>query len=89
MKKIVYIISFTVLGILFQFLIHGLVEMWYISLLIGNFKKYSFGLSWPQWFLIHHIVSLILFVAGASFGFWQGKFWWQRVYPVRSPLENE
>lgn len=83
MKKIIYIILFTFLGILLQFLIHGLVEIWYIGLLINNFSRYGFGLSWPQWFIIHHIATVILFVAGALFGFWQGKFWWRRIYELR------
>jgi len=80
MKKTIYVILFTFLGILVQFLIHGLVETWYIGLLISDFPKYSLGLLWPQWFIIHHIGTVILFIAGALFGFWQGKFWWRRIY---------
>ncbi len=80
MKKTIYIILFTFLGILLQFLIHILVETWYIDLLITDFPKYGFGLLWYQWFIIHHIGTVILFVAGTLFGFWQGKFWWQRIY---------
>ena len=80
MKKTIYIILFTFLGILLQFLIHILVETWYIDLLITDFPKYGFGLSWYQWFIIHHIGTVILFVTGTLFGFWQGKFWWQRIY---------
>jgi len=80
MKKVIYIILFTFLGILLQFLIHGLIEVWYIGLLTSNFVKYGFGLSWSQWFIIHHIATVILFLVGALFGFWQGKLWWKRLY---------
>jgi len=80
MKKTIYIILFTFLGILLQFLIHGLIEIWYIGLLTNNFTKYSFGFSWPQWLIIHHTATVILFIAGALFGFWQGKYWWRRIY---------
>lgn len=80
MKKIIYTISFTFLGVLLQFLIHGLVEIWYIGLLISDFAKYGLGFSWSQWFLIHYVGTVILFIAGALFGFWQGKFWWRRIY---------
>ena len=80
MKKIFYIASFTFLGILLQFLIHGIVEIWYINLLTKDFSKYSLGFSWDQWFLIHHIATVILLVAGILFGFWQGKYWWKRLY---------
>lgn len=80
MKKTIYITTFTFLGILLQLLIHGLIETWYIGLLITDFSKYSFGFLWPQWFTIHHIGTVVLFVAGFLFGFWQGKFWWHRIY---------
>ena len=80
MKRLIYIIAFVLLGILFQFLVHAIVETWYISLLIGDFSKYSFGFSWSQWFLIHHIGTVLLLIGGIAFGFWQGKFWWQRIY---------
>ncbi|KPJ71321.1 hypothetical protein AMJ50_02400 [Parcubacteria bacterium DG_74_3] len=80
MKKTIYIAAFTFLGILLQFLIHALVEIWYIGLLTQDFSRYSWGFSWSQWFLIHHIGTVILLVAGIFFGFWQGKFWWHRIY---------
>ena len=83
MKKTIYIASFTFLGILLQFLIHGLFEAWYIGLLMSDFTKYSFGLSWSQWFLIHHTGTIILLVAGIVFGFWQGKLWWGKIYEKR------
>ena len=80
MKKTIYIILFTFLGILVQFVIHALIEVWYINLLIRDFPKYSLGFTWYQWFTIHHVGSIILFVAGALIGFWQGRFWWRRIY---------
>ncbi len=80
MKRKIYIALFTFLGILLQLLIHALAETWYIDLLIRDFPKYSIGFTWPQWFMIHHIITVVLFAAGAFFGFWQGKFWWRRIY---------
>jgi hypothetical protein len=80
MKKIVYVALFTFLGILLQLLVHGVFERWYIGLLVSDFSKYGLGLSWGQWFIIHHIGTVILFIVGALFGFWQGKFWWRRIY---------
>jgi len=80
MKRNIYILLFTFLGVLLQFLVHALVEIWYIGLLASNFSRYSFGLSWHQWYIIHHIATAILFAMGAVFGFWQGKFWWKRIY---------
>lgn len=80
MKKKIYIIAFTVFGILLQLLLHTGIEIWYIGLLTLDFPRYSFGFSWNQWFLIHHIGAVILLVVGILFGFWQGKFWWQKIY---------
>ncbi len=78
--KIVYVALFTFLGILLQLLVHGLFERWYIGLLVSDFSKYGLGLSWGQWFTIHQVGTVVLFIAGALFGFWQGKFWWRKIY---------
>jgi len=80
MKKIIYIITFTILGIELQFFIHAFTEIWYINLLIRDFPAYGLGFTWRQWFLIHHVASAILLIAGIALGFWQGKYWWRRIY---------
>ena len=80
MKKNIYISLFTFLGILLQFILHAVVETWYIALLLHNFERWGMGLSWNEWMAIHHTGAVILFIAGAAFGFWQGIFWWKRLY---------
>lgn len=80
MKKTVYIILFILLGVELQFLIHAFTEMWYINLLLRDFPTYGLGFTWRQWFIIHHIASTILLIAGAALGFWQGNYWWRRIY---------
>jgi hypothetical protein len=80
MKKNIYIVSFIFFGIVLQFLIHGIVERWYISLLVNDFQMYAMGLTWQQWFMVHHIGTGILIIAGFFFGLWQGKYWWKRIY---------
>lgn len=80
MKKTVYIICFTFLGILLQFLIHAGIEVLYIKMLARNFETYSLGFSFQQLVLFHHIVTVILLIAGILFGLWQGKYWWKRLY---------
>ena len=79
-KRTVYIILFTFLGILLSFLAHAEIEIWYINLLVGDFLKYGLGLSWDQWYLIHAVGTAVLFAIGAWFGFWQGRYWWKRLY---------
>lgn len=80
MKKYFYIFSFTVLGVILQLLIHAIIEIWYLDLLLKDFGTYGFGFSWRAWFVIHHISTVILLVSGIILGFWQGKFWWAKLY---------
>ncbi len=75
-KKIIYIILFTILGILISTLLHAGIEIPVIYLLTSNFQKYSLGLSWESWYLIHHIATAILLTASISLGVLLGfKFW--------------
>lgn len=80
MKKTVYIISFTILGILVQFLLHAFVEVWYIGLLLKDFATFGFGLSWDTWFMIHAVATAGFFIGGTMLGFFVGKKWWQILY---------
>ena len=80
MKKEFYLTIFIIFGILFAFLVHAIAEVWYIDLLIRDFQKYSLDFSWSQWFVIHRFIAILLFILGAFLGFWQGKFWWQKLY---------
>ncbi len=79
-KKTIYAILFTVLGIIISFLVHAVIEIWYIGLLISDFGKYGFGLAWPFWYFIHSVLTILLFVTGAAFGYTQGKYWWRILY---------
>ena len=80
MKRTFYIAAFTLLGVLLQFLLHALVEIWYIDLLLRDYPAYGFGLSWRQWVLIHDVGTVVLFLAGAWLGFRQGQHWWRKIY---------
>lgn len=80
MKRQIYIALFVLLGILLQFLLHALLEMGMISLLLGDFDRYSLGLSWRQWYQVHGVASIVLLVAGAWFGYRQGMYWWRVIY---------
>ncbi len=79
-KKTLYISLFTLLGIIVSFLIHAFLEISILNLLIKDFRKYGLGLSWSNWYLIHHIGSLILLMGGIVLGYKQGKYWWRVIY---------
>ncbi len=80
MKRIIYIICFIIFGVVLQFLVHIVIEVLYINLLLKDFQKYSLGFSLDQWFIIHYIGTVIFLIAGILFGFWQGIYWWKRLY---------
>lgn len=80
MKRTIYIVLFSVLGIILQLLAHALIEMWYINLLLADFPRYGFGLTWETWVLIHNILTVVFFVAGAWIGYKEGIYWWRKIY---------
>lgn len=80
MKKIIYIILFSFLGVLVGFLIHSIIEFGMIFLLERNFEKYNLGFSWQQWFTIHTVGTTFLLFAGWLFGLSQGFLWWRILY---------
>ena len=80
MKRRFYILCFIIVGFLLQLLVHALVEKWYISLLIKDFSTYGLGWSWDTWFSIHSVATVLLTIFGLVFGYWQGRYWWPRLY---------
>ncbi len=87
MKRLLYISLFTILGFILQFLLHAIVEQWYIGLLIGNFDVYGFGLSWDAWFNIHTAFGLVLAIVGLVLGLMGGIYWWGRLYDSSGNLK--
>lgn len=80
MKRIIYLICFTFLGGLLGFLLHALIELYYIRMLVVDFDKYGFGLTWSDWYLIHSILTGLLILIGSGLGFYWGKKWWRILY---------
>lgn len=72
-----------VLGFLLQLLLHAAIEIWYIGLLLANFPRYSLGLSWEGWRIVHHVGTVVLFIGGIWGGYVLGVRWWQIVYIER------
>jgi len=83
MKKTIYIALFIFLGLLLQFLVHALIEIPYLGLLNIDFDRYSLDFSWQELLVIHAVFTIVLIIAGALFGFWQGKYWWNKIYKNR------
>lgn len=88
MKRVIYIAAFTFLGVLVQFIVHALIETWYIGLLLADFPRYGLGFTWETWERIHHVLSGVLLLAGALLGFSSGRFWWRRIYVEKRYLHR-
>ncbi len=82
-KRVIYVTAFTILGVLFQFLIHGLVETWYVNLLVKDYAAYGLGLSWNDWYLIHDIIAIVLALTGLVAGPIMGRYWWKQIYVLK------
>lgn len=80
MKKAIYIAAFTFFGLQLQFLVRSFIEINYINLLLKDFDTFSLGLNWQQIYIVHYIFSVLMFLLGAAFGFWQGRYWWKYIY---------
>lgn len=79
-KRIFYIFLFIVLGVLVSMLLHAAIEIPMIYLLLKDFDRYGWGLTWQQWYVIHGIGAYVLLLAGVMIGYWQGKHWWGVLY---------
>lgn len=82
-KKTIYISLFTFLGIILSFLVHGAIEIPVINLLVKDFDKYGLGLNWRQWYQVHYVGTIVLFLLGIIAGYLQGKHWWRVIYIER------
>ncbi len=82
--KILYITSFTFLGILVQFLMHAIIEIVYIDLLLKNYHLFGLGLKFKTWFTIHDIFGILLLILGIMLGVQQGFYWWKKIYEKTS-----
>ena len=80
MKRRIYITLFALLGAIVGFLLHAIIEIWYIGRLLADFERASFGLSWRDWVLIHNVLTPLLAIAGVIAGFVQGRYWWRKIY---------
>ncbi len=73
MKRKVYIGLFIVFGLLGAFLLHIFLEIAVIDLLVKDFGRFGLGLSWPTWFLIHNVGTILLEIIGLTGGIYFGR----------------
>ena len=82
LKKAIYLLSATILGVLLSFLVHAGIEMIYLNWAL---KAYDTGyvVTFYGGCALPPILQAVLLVAGVVGGFLLGRWWWQKVYVER------
>ena len=82
-KRKLYIFLFTVLGLVFGFFVAELVQLVYLRLLLADFARYSFGLSWSDLGQFYYFFSVLVVAFTGFWGYAAGKFWWRQIYVLK------
>ena len=75
MKRVFYIASFGLLGLIVSTLAHAVVEMVALQLIFGDPNNVT-SVWWREWELIHAVYSAALWTAGLFLGLFAGVTWW-------------
>lgn len=78
-KKIIYLISSVILGLILSFDLHALIEIKYLQWAFEQnlFVKFYGGCA------LSPILQMALVSFGVIGGFFLGQFWWRKVYVER------
>jgi len=82
MKRILYIISFGLLGLLVATILHGVIELVALDL-IFNEPTNADSFWWQEWQLVHAVGGGTLWIAGLLLGLLAGYKCWDE-YGVKS-----
>jgi hypothetical protein len=78
-KRIVYLISWMVLGMLFDFLVYIFIETKYLNWALSHNATLTAFTDKGIWPFLHFCLIII----GAIGGYFLGKVWWRKVYIER------
>ena len=78
-KRTFYIVVATLLGMILSFLVHALIEIWYLKSVEPTIIDWTSPLgnglcALPIW------LQIGLFLVGAIGGFFLSRYWWRVVY---------
>ncbi len=80
MKRVFYILLFTILGGLLSLLLHFVIEIGALALILSDFERYSQSPLWRYWKEIHSTFTLLLGIVGLTVGFLSGRHYWDMLY---------
>jgi H+/Cl- antiporter ClcA len=84
LKKVIYLISSTILGLFLSYLAHAFIEINYLNWMDNRGEAVSFYGAcalWPP-------LQIGLWLFGALGGFFLGRFWWRKLYVERFWLKK-
>lgn len=76
LKKVVYLFSATILGVLLSIIAHALIEISYLSWAY----KHNYIVTFYGGCALPPVLQAALWVAGVVGGFLLGRWWWRMVY---------
>jgi hypothetical protein len=79
LKRMIYLLASTILGLLLSFIAHALIEINYLELA----EKHGLAVPFYHGCAIAPILQIALWVLGAVGGFCLGHFWWRKIYIER------
>lgn len=84
LKKAVYLIAATFLGVLLSFIVHAMIEIKYLNLALSRGVAVPFygGCALPP------VLSFGLLFFGVVGGFFLGRLWWRMIYVDRVWAKN-
>jgi hypothetical protein len=77
MKKTLYIIATTVLGLLLSLILHAAIEMIALQVIFTQPERYLGTIWWDEWNSLHRIFSTMLSLIGLIVGIYTGLKWWE------------
>ena len=78
-KKVIYLITFTILGLLLSLIAHAVIEINYINWSLSHAQIVVFYGNCA----LHPAFQISLWIFGGVSGFLLGLFWWQKIYIER------
>jgi hypothetical protein len=79
-KKKLYRVLFMVLGLVFGFLVHGIIEQGVIRWMLQDFEQATTVISWNQWLFVHNLGTILLIVGGIWIGYYSALWFWPLLY---------
>jgi len=76
MKKVLYISSFTILGLILATILHAIIEFVALAVIFEDPAQFAETFWWKEWELVHQFGANFLWLLGALGGIYSGFVLW-------------